>query len=410
MKASGMTRNGQWILLPALLALAAAIVSPAIALAGSGIEGWRLSDPEDADQEWFKKLEEKLEKSISFDFVDTPLADVAAFLTHQTKVPVVIDPVAVEGDDVPVTLKVSDMRLKHVLCWIVRLVDLDFCIRDEVVFISKPERVFRQIRRIYAVHDLVERDRSASPETSQIPLRTKGEATESLLKFVRGTVNPSSWEDTERSYSSAPGWLSFRYTRQTHSTVEGILAAMRSPAQTQISIRGVLFSAPSEEGGNLPRKLLGETTRLPDLKLPRALSREAVQELTASPGSVQFHLACVNRQAARATTENGHLFEVRPATTDDEVVSVRLGVTFPRGSDTAEGPKAETGKEPQVPEAQASRPEGPGLETTVALRDGEWSLVAVHYGRGSAAIHAVVICATVVKMDQQPKKEVPQQD
>ena len=66
---------------------------------------------EEADPEWKKVVKEQMEKRISFDFVDTPLADVVAFLNNLTGVNMVLDPAAVEGDDVPVTLKVNDMRL-----------------------------------------------------------------------------------------------------------------------------------------------------------------------------------------------------------------------------------------------------------------------------------------------------------
>jgi len=91
--------------------------------------------------EWKRCVLEQMEKRISFHFVGTPLADVIAFLSNLTGTGMVLDPVAVQGDDVPVTLKVRDMRLGTAMDWALELSGLSLALTHETIFISTPERL-----------------------------------------------------------------------------------------------------------------------------------------------------------------------------------------------------------------------------------------------------------------------------
>jgi biopolymer transport protein ExbD/membrane-associated protease RseP (regulator of RpoE activity) len=76
----------------------------------------------------------KLAKAISFDFVETPLNDVLAFLRGLLGVNLVLDPaVAADRKAPPVTLRVQDMPAHNALDWIAKTTDREWAIVHGVV-------------------------------------------------------------------------------------------------------------------------------------------------------------------------------------------------------------------------------------------------------------------------------------
>jgi len=166
---------------------------------------------------WKKQVFTQLEKRVSFDFLDTPLADVVAFLQNLTGVNMVLDPAAIQGDDVPVTLKVNDMRLGAALDWILRLANLQYTLRDEAVFVSSGDRIKEaESLRIYEVRDLL----AQIPDYSGSGLPSIGEGGggdmggegdifeddaggdggmtgEELVEFIQDTIAPESWGEED---------------------------------------------------------------------------------------------------------------------------------------------------------------------------------------------------------------------
>ncbi|MDP6112683.1 MAG: hypothetical protein QGF00_21630 [Planctomycetota bacterium] len=177
------------------------------------------SEEEDLPQ-WKLDILVQLDKRVSFDFLDTPLADVVAFLQNLTGVNMVVDPGAVEGDDIPVTLKVGDMKLGAALDWILRLVNLQYAFQDEAIFISTKERIKKpETLRIYDVRDLL----AIIPDYSGTGLPSIGEGGggggggggdlfadgegggerftgEDLVEFIQQTIAPESWGDGEDDF------------------------------------------------------------------------------------------------------------------------------------------------------------------------------------------------------------------
>lgn len=166
--------------------------------------------------EWKKNILSQMEKRVSFDFVDTPLPDVVAFLQNLTGVNMVIDPQAGAGGDVAVTLKVNDMRLAAAMDWILRLVSLKYILRDEAIYVSSSDRLEdKGIMRIYDVRDLL----AQIPDFAGTGLPTiseggggggggggdlfgggeggenEGISGDDLVTFIRENVAPSSWDE-----------------------------------------------------------------------------------------------------------------------------------------------------------------------------------------------------------------------
>jgi hypothetical protein len=84
----------------------------------------------------------KLAEPISFDFVETPMQDVADFLAELTDLPIVLDPTVKEENNEPtVTLRVKEMPLRDVLVWTCTITELSCAWRDGklVLYHSTPK-------------------------------------------------------------------------------------------------------------------------------------------------------------------------------------------------------------------------------------------------------------------------------
>lgn len=90
------------------------------------------------EEPWEKEVRAKLERKVSFEFVDTPLEEVLGFLKSLTTVNIILDPkAAAEGvHKTPVTLRVRDMSLGVALQWILRGCKLEMALRNECIYIS----------------------------------------------------------------------------------------------------------------------------------------------------------------------------------------------------------------------------------------------------------------------------------
>jgi len=103
-------------------------------------------------EKWKWELDKQLQKRVSFCFLDTPIVDAIAFLSNLTGANIVLDPAAVEGDDVPVTFQVNELRLGAALDWMMRLVNLTYHVRDEAIFVTAKCRGIVPRPVTYAYH------------------------------------------------------------------------------------------------------------------------------------------------------------------------------------------------------------------------------------------------------------------
>jgi len=113
--------------------------------------GGKVSEPEP----WELLIRDKMNKKISFDFVETPLQDVIAFISSLVDLTIVLDSKALQDEPLNVTLRVNDMRLESALNWVLKLVGLRYTLKDEAIFVSKPEHIHDEPElRMYDVTDL----------------------------------------------------------------------------------------------------------------------------------------------------------------------------------------------------------------------------------------------------------------
>ena len=181
-------------------------------------------------QEWEARIKEAMGTKISFDFVETPLQDVISFISSLTDVTIVLDSEAIKDEPPTVTLRVNDMRLEAALNWVLKLVSLKYTLKDEAIFVSKPERIHdKPILRMYDVTDLTidiknfqGRQQALASDGGYSSTGSGGggggggddlgedffgdedddeeEETltgESLVEFIRRTIAPGTWSDDD---------------------------------------------------------------------------------------------------------------------------------------------------------------------------------------------------------------------
>jgi hypothetical protein len=156
------------------------------------------------------RVHEAMSKKISFDFVETPLRDVIAFVSHLGALTVVLDPQAVEGKALTVTLKVDDMRLESALAWALRPAKLQSVVMDEAVFVTTPEcsRALRPTAcLLYDPRHLIG------------PRRTSAD----LEKTIRATCQGhAEWAPSHR-VAELQGRFIIHTTAAVHAAIQGLL-------------------------------------------------------------------------------------------------------------------------------------------------------------------------------------------
>jgi hypothetical protein len=114
---------------------------------------------------WEIEIRQKLKKPLTAQFDNTPLQDVLQFIQDATDVNIVFDRSAARNADEPVTLQVNKMTAKSALEWVMKLVDLDYALMNEAVFVSSRER-FKKMApeelRIYDFEDFLRFRRALS--------------------------------------------------------------------------------------------------------------------------------------------------------------------------------------------------------------------------------------------------------
>lgn len=250
--------------------------------------------PEPAD-EYFprptaaeKKILDALEKPVDVEFLDTPIEDCFAFLRENTKVEFWIDKAKLQEEsvsvDTPVTLKLKGRRMHSVLNLLLRPLQLDYVIEDDVLKITTASSAGEKLlTRTYPVGDLcpelkADRERTgnktvgrnhfdlhhrfvqfgggrpATPnedaDAKDDPAAKKGEGGGSgqilripgnrftnLIRAITGTIQPDSWVELSGPGSihsvEASSCLVIMQTRSVHRDVLQLLRDLRAAKRVE---------------------------------------------------------------------------------------------------------------------------------------------------------------------------------
>ena len=173
-------------------------------------------------------IRQALDQQIEFDFLGTPLADVATRIRDAAGIPVHLDrkglALANVETDEPVTLKAGGITLRSMLHLVLDDLELAYVVEDEVLKITDRTLVAeRFVLRIYAVGDLAAAD-----------------GLDTLERMARCTVAPDSWDeaggDGEVVGSPVLGVLAVRQTHDVHEKVERLFAALRQSVRQRATV------------------------------------------------------------------------------------------------------------------------------------------------------------------------------
>ena len=154
------------------------------------------------------RLEKKFAEETQFEFIETPLADVAAFISDKHEIPVLVDTHALGNaglsGETPVSKKVKGVTLRSALRLLLRDLDLTYVIRDEVVWITVPESVEQHVVNVlFPVADLIVSRDDAGAVLIPVPdlivdrddVNVVDEQFENLIHVITSTVQPSTWDE-----------------------------------------------------------------------------------------------------------------------------------------------------------------------------------------------------------------------
>ena len=216
-----------------------------------------------AEPQWKKDIRKQMDKKVTFEFVETPLVEAIRFLQTLAEVTIILDPKAFEtgGDPtMPITLRVTDMRLERALKWILRLADLEFSLKGEAIFISTPQNLAGDVElRIYDIRDLtLTVTNFPGPE---IMVRTLGRGSGSsgagigqsislserpeeifeagsLADLIRTRIKPDRWSvELGTSIEEREGKLVVMQRPEIHMLIEKLLKSFRDSQTLQVVVQ-----------------------------------------------------------------------------------------------------------------------------------------------------------------------------
>ena len=196
-----------------------------------------------------QEMQMRLEERMSIEFIDTPLRDVISFLQEKSKMNFFLDK---DAPDTSVNIKLNDVPLSVILEYIMPK-GLGYVVRDNIIHITvEPLEL-----RVYDVRDLLinMEDRhygSLDDEERIVPWLWEGDhpieedkdtffRVQEIMTLITSTIEPESWSinDGKGMIAAREGMLGdivVTHTLDVHKEVEGLLAALRSSADLQVSI------------------------------------------------------------------------------------------------------------------------------------------------------------------------------
>jgi Flp pilus assembly secretin CpaC len=213
------------------------------------------------EETWKSDIRKKLERKVSFEFVDTPLDEAIGFLRSLTNVTMIVDPKVMEAGAPPINLRVSDMSLELALQWILRLADLDYALKDKALFISKKSNIIEDVElRIYDVSDLTQTIPDFPGPELQLTTQdsTTGAAagggaalnpfaaaaapatavtTQTIAEMIRNRVAPDKWDaGLGTSIEERAGKLVVMQRPEVHGLIDQLLGNFRATQKIMVNI------------------------------------------------------------------------------------------------------------------------------------------------------------------------------
>jgi len=273
-----------------------------------------------SEEPWKADIRKKLQRKVSFEFVDTPLADAVEFLRHLANVTMIIDPKVLAAQPPQINLRVTDMNLDLALEWILKLAELEYALQDNAIFISKPQTLLPQVEmRIYDVSDLTQSiqdfpgpefqitvagDKGAAPGAGGAgPFgggapKTTPPTNATIQEMIKTRIRPDTWDPAQgTSIEEKGGKLVVTQRPEVHKLIDQLLSNFRSTQKMMINIESrflnireaYLEETGVEFQGLDPNVLTGDFGDLRRLGAPTGFIQPRVPGSgESSPGNIPF--------------------------------------------------------------------------------------------------------------------------
>jgi hypothetical protein len=208
-----------------------------------------------------KKIIAALDQPVTVEFLDLPLEDAITYLKEFAHINIYFDKAQLTDEgvalDQPVTLKLANIRLESTLKLLLRPVELDFLIEDDILKITTRAAARKKlITRTYPVRDLYQgRDQLEESEPPKKPRARGATGTPAkhtdLEEAITRNIDPESWEQWvpgggpgSLTYVKETGTLVIRQTWSVHRQILQLLRDLREAKR--------LGQAPPEQGARRP--------------------------------------------------------------------------------------------------------------------------------------------------------------
>jgi len=212
------------------------------------------------EEAWKADIRKKLQRKVTFEFVDTPLDEAISFLRSLANVTMIVDPKVLAGGAPTINLRVTDMSLDLALEWILKLADLEYALRDNAIFISKPQNLTESVElRIYDVSDLTQNIQDfpgpdfqisvvgdqaagggqggAAGATPFVQAPKVAPTLTNIADMIRNRVKPESWDPAlGTSIEERGGKLVVMQRPEIHALIEQLLSNFRATQKMMINI------------------------------------------------------------------------------------------------------------------------------------------------------------------------------
>lgn len=234
--------------------------------------------PNPTEIQFSQKIEDALNTIISFEFIDTSLEDVIAFIREKTNINMVFD---ADTGHVPITLRLNEVSVKTALNYLLPK-GYEYLVEGDILHIYKQKMELR----VYDVRDILinlddkeplEFDITAATSSQlsmtrgeSVRVRDPSERVLDLIEMLVTAIEPSSWSanagiignpttGVQRSIRTSgqgegsitarmgqPGDLVVVNTTFIHKQIEDVLAALRTSQNLQVNIEARFITVTDE--------------------------------------------------------------------------------------------------------------------------------------------------------------------
>ncbi len=233
--------------------------------------------PDPVKEQYSKVIEDALNTILTFEFLETPLKDIIAYVREKTNINVIVDS---EAENISITLKLKDIPLRVAINYMLPK-GYEYVIEGDILHFNKQKLELR----VYDIRDILINVDDKEPlkfditaaATSQMGI-SRGEAAEAkdpsarvldLIELIVTTIEPSSWsyrtsiigatakgqrriniqgpgEGSIVARAGQPGDLVVVNNKYVHEQVANLLASLRSSQNLQVNIEARFITVSDE--------------------------------------------------------------------------------------------------------------------------------------------------------------------